>query len=108
MLARVFQFLAENEKRPDIDAGVFAYAKAGFGDYVGFLSAFGYWIGSVLGNDFYRVLITATLGRFFPYIFGDGASVIATKRNERDDAELGRAAHVILDYPIYICIVVMF
>src|SRR6516165_8307420 len=74
-LARVFQFLAE--KRPDIDAGVFAYAKAGFGDYVGFLSAFGYWIGSVLGNVFYWVLITATLGRFFPYIFGDGTSVIA-------------------------------
>ena len=75
MLARVFQFLAE--KRPDIDAGVFAYAKAGFGDYVGFLSAFGYWIGSVLGNVFYWVLITATLGRFFPEIFGDGTSVIA-------------------------------
>src|SRR5271165_4728896 len=37
MLARVFQALAE--KRPDIDAGVFAYAKAGFGDYVGFLGA---------------------------------------------------------------------
>src|SRR5215471_16335586 len=75
MLARVFQFLAQ--KRPDIDSGVFAYAKAGFGDYVGFLSAFGYWIGSVLGNVFYWVLITATLGRFFPYIFGDGTSVIA-------------------------------
>jgi arginine:ornithine antiporter/lysine permease len=75
MLARVFQALAE--KRPDIDAGVFAYAKAGFGDYVGFLSAFGYWIGSVLGNVFYWVLITATLGRFFPYVFGDGTSVIA-------------------------------
>ncbi|MBV9014064.1 MAG: amino acid permease, partial [Alphaproteobacteria bacterium] len=30
MLGRVFQFLAL--KRPDIDSGVFAYAKAGFGD----------------------------------------------------------------------------
>jgi len=75
MLARVFQALAE--KRPDIDSGVFAYAKAGFGDYVGFLSAFGYWIGSVLGNTFYWVLITATLGRFFPAIFGDGTTAIA-------------------------------
>jgi arginine:ornithine antiporter/lysine permease len=75
MLARVFQFLAE--KRPDIDSGVFAYAKAGFGDYMGFLSAFGYWIGSVLGNVFYWVLITATLGRFFPSIFGDGTTVFA-------------------------------
>ena len=73
MQARVFQALAE--KRPDIDNGVFAYAKAGFGDYVGFLSAFGYWLGSVLGNVFYWVLIGATLGRFFPYIFGDGTSV---------------------------------
>ena len=33
MLARVFQSLAE--RKPDLDAGVFAYAKAGFGDYPG-------------------------------------------------------------------------
>ena len=72
MLARVFQALAE--RRPDIDNGVFAYAKAGFGDYVGFLSAFGYWLGSVLGNTFYWVLIGATLGRFFPDLFGDGTN----------------------------------
>ncbi|MBS7542165.1 basic amino acid/polyamine antiporter [Ancylobacter oerskovii] len=75
MLARVFQALAE--KRPDIDAGVFAYAKAGFGDYTGFLSAFGYWLGSCLGNVFYWVLIGSTLGRFFPEIFGDGSSATA-------------------------------
>jgi arginine:ornithine antiporter / lysine permease len=56
------------------DAGVFAYAKAGFGDYVGFLSAFGYWLGSYLGNTFYWVLIASTLGRFFPEIFGDGTN----------------------------------
>jgi arginine:ornithine antiporter/lysine permease len=75
MLARVFQALAE--KRPDIDSGVFAYAKAGFGNYMGFLLAFGYWLGSCLGNVFYWVLIGSTLGRFFPGFFGDGSSVIA-------------------------------
>jgi arginine:ornithine antiporter / lysine permease len=74
MLARVFQSLAE--RKPDLDAGVFAYAKAGFGDYPGFLSAFGYWIGSCIGNVSYWVLIKATLGRFFP-VFGDGNTVIA-------------------------------
>ena len=74
MLARVFQALAE--RKPDIDAGVFAYAKAGFGDYPGFLSAFGYWIGSVIGNVSYWVLIKSTLGAFFP-VFGDGNTVIA-------------------------------
>ncbi len=74
MLARVFQALAE--KRPDIDSGVFAYAKAGFGDYMGFLSAFGYWLGSCLGNVFYWVLIGTTLGTFFP-AFGNGNTVVA-------------------------------
>ncbi|MGJ7511981.1 basic amino acid/polyamine antiporter [Variovorax sp. GT1P44] len=74
MLARVFQALAE--RKPELDAGVFAYAKAGFGDYPGFLSAFGYWIGSCIGNVSYWVLIKSTLGAFFP-IFGEGNTVAA-------------------------------
>src|SRR5215475_7502071 len=74
MLARVFQYLAE--RKPDLDAGVYAYAKAGFGDYPGFLSALGYWIGSCIGNVSYWVLIKSTLGAFFP-IFGDGNTVTA-------------------------------
>ncbi|MGB2817976.1 MAG: basic amino acid/polyamine antiporter [Burkholderiaceae bacterium] len=74
MLARVFQSLAE--RKPDMDAGVFAYAKAGFGDYPGFLSAFGYWVGSCIGNVSYWVLIKSTLGAFFP-IFGDGNTAVA-------------------------------
>src|SRR6185312_12242897 len=74
MLARVFQSLAA--RKPDLDAGVFAYAKAGFGDYPGFLSAFGYWIGSCIGNVSYWVLIKSTLGAFFP-VFGEGNTVVA-------------------------------
>ena len=73
-LARVFQFLAE--RKPDLDAGVYAYAKAGFGNYPGFLSVFGYWIGTCIGNVSYWVLIKATLGAFFP-VFGDGNTVVA-------------------------------
>lgn len=74
MLARVFQALAE--RKPELDAGVFAYAKEGFGDYPGFLSAFGYWIGSCIGNVSYWVLIKGTLGAFFP-AFGEGNTVLA-------------------------------
>jgi arginine:ornithine antiporter/lysine permease len=74
MLARVFQALAE--RKPDLDAGVYAYARAGFGDYPGFLSAFGYWISSCIGNVSYWVLIKSTLGAFFP-VFGDGNTVTA-------------------------------
>ena len=39
MMARVFQSLAE--RKPDLDAGVYAYAKAGFGDFPGFLAVLG-------------------------------------------------------------------
>src|SRR5215471_1353779 len=74
MLARVFQALAE--RKPDLDAGVYAYAKAAFGNYPGFLSAFGYWIGSCIGNVSYWILIKSTLGAFFP-VFGDGNTVVA-------------------------------
>ena len=73
-LARVFQFLAE--RKPELDAGVYAYAKAGFGDYLGFLAVFGYWVGTCIGNVSYWVLIKATLGAFFP-IFGDGNTIAA-------------------------------
>src|SRR5215468_10421701 len=59
-----------------MDAGVYAYAKAAFGDYPGFLSAFGYWMGSCIGNVSYWVLIKSTLGIFFP-IFGEGNTVTA-------------------------------
>ncbi|WP_428668365.1 basic amino acid/polyamine antiporter [Reyranella sp.] len=74
MLARVFQSLAA--RKPNLDAGVFAYAKAGFGDYPGFLSAFGYWMSSCIGNVSYWVLIKSTMGAFFP-VFGDGNTVVA-------------------------------
>src|SRR5690606_27665911 len=54
-LAFVFQRLAV--RKPELDAGVYAYAKAGFGDYVGFNSAFGYWASACVGNVTYSVLI---------------------------------------------------
>ena len=68
-LAFVFQTLAN--RKPDLDGGVYAYAKAGFGDYMGFSSAWGYWISAWIGNVGYFVLLFSTLGYFFP-IFGEG------------------------------------
>ncbi len=75
MLALVFQSLAI--RKPDLDAGVFAYAKAGFGEYLGFFSAFGYWASACVGNAFYWILIGSTLGAVFP-AFGTGETLAAT------------------------------
>jgi hypothetical protein len=74
MLAFVFQTLAI--RKPDLDSGIFAYAKAGFGDYIGFNSAFGYWASACVGNTFYWVFIMATIGAAFPAL-GDGDTLLA-------------------------------
>jgi arginine:ornithine antiporter/lysine permease len=74
MLAFVFQTLAQ--RKPDVDGGVYGYARAGFGNYIGFTSAFGYWASAWMGNVAYLVLLMATLGNFMP-IFGEGTTTAA-------------------------------
>lgn len=74
MLAFVFQNLAQ--RKPELDSGVFIYAKAGFGNYLGFLAALAFWTSTCVGNVSYFVLIKSTLGEFFP-IFGNGDTVQA-------------------------------
>jgi arginine:ornithine antiporter/lysine permease len=74
MLAFVFQTLAV--RRPDLDSGVFAYAKAGFGEYLGFYSAFGYWASACVGNVTYWILIMSTAGKLWPAL-GEGDTVLA-------------------------------
>ena len=74
MLAFVFQTLAN--RKPDLDAGVYAYARAGFGPYLGFFSAFGYWASACVGNVSYWILIKSTLGAVFP-VLGEGNTLTA-------------------------------
>jgi arginine:ornithine antiporter/lysine permease len=74
MLAFVFQTLAV--RKPELDAGVYAYAKAGFGEFPGFFSAFGYWASACVGNVTYWVLIKSTLGVVVPG-FGEGNTLLA-------------------------------
>ncbi|MGR6923550.1 basic amino acid/polyamine antiporter [[Actinomadura] parvosata] len=74
MLAFVFQLLAV--RRPELNAGVYAYAKAGFGEFPGFLSAFGYWASACVGNVSYWVLIKSTLGGVVPGL-GEGNTLLA-------------------------------
>lgn len=74
MLAFVFQGLSR--RRPDLDSGIYAYARDGFGSFTGFAAAFGYWAGCCLADVACLILIKSTLGQFFP-IFGDGTTVPA-------------------------------
>lgn len=75
MLAFVFQMLAIRELK--LDSGVFAYAKAGFGEYLGFFSGFGYWASACAGNTFYWVFIMSTLSGLGVRGLGGGDTVLA-------------------------------
>jgi len=66
MLALAFVFQTLANRKPDLDNGVYTYAKAGFGNYLGFSSAWGYWISAWVGNVAYLMLLMNTLGYFFP------------------------------------------
>lgn len=63
-----------NTARPDLDAGIFSYAREGFGDYIGFNSVWGYWISVIIGNVAFGTLLFSALGYFFP-VFGDGQNI---------------------------------
>ncbi len=117
MLAFVFQRLAT--RKPDLDAGIYAYAKAGFGDYVGFNSAFGFWASACAGNTSYWVLIMATTGALFPAL-GAGDTVVAVivssvgvwlffyliLRGVKEAAIINRVATIAKVVPILVFIVI--
>ncbi|VBB06481.1 amino acid/polyamine transporter i [Lucifera butyrica] len=73
-LALVYQNLAV--RKPELNGGVYSYAKAGFGDYIGFNAAWGYWLSALLGNVSYAVMLFGALGYFFP-VFGTGNNAVS-------------------------------
>lgn len=77
MIALAWSFVFISNRRPDIKSGIYGYAKFGFGDYVGFSSAWGYWLNALLGDASYLIYIFATLGNFFG-LFGHGSTAGAT------------------------------
>ena len=70
MISLAFVFQNLTNKRPDLDGGIYSYARAGFGDFVGFSSAWGYWFAAFLGNVAYATLLMSAVGNFFPIFKG--------------------------------------
>ncbi|MCB2298804.1 amino acid permease [Clostridium tagluense] len=69
MLGMVF-YLLTNEK-PELKGGIYSYAKEGFGDFVGFNSAWGYFTSSFIGNVAFIILIFKTINS----LIGEGYSM---------------------------------
>lgn len=62
--------------KPELDGGIFTYARAGFGELTGFCSAWGYWLCAVIANVSYLVIVFSALSFFTDrpdrIIFGNG------------------------------------
>ncbi len=67
--------------KPELEGGVYTYAREGFGDLVGGLSAWGYWLCTAIGSVGYLVVAFEGLGAFVDSenqtIFGQGNTVAA-------------------------------
>lgn len=76
MFCLMMCFFGLNKVRPDLTNGIYSYAKEGFGEFVGFNSAWGYWLSALLCNVSYTTLLFGALGHFFP-IFENGNNLLS-------------------------------
>jgi len=76
MYSLMMAFFGLNKIRPDLTNGIYSYAKEGFGEFVGFNSAWGYWMSALISNVSYITLLFGALGYFFP-VFGEGNNLIS-------------------------------
>ncbi|MCI7479340.1 basic amino acid/polyamine antiporter [[Pasteurella] aerogenes] len=65
--------------KPELDGGIYTYAREGFGDLMGFMSAWGYWLCATIGIVGYLVVAFEGIGTFTDsenqVIFGQGNTI---------------------------------
>lgn len=76
MYALMMSFFGLNKAKPQLTNGIYSYAKEGFGEFVGFNSAWGYWMSALICNVSYITLLFGALGYFFP-VFEDGNNFVS-------------------------------
>lgn len=109
--------------RPDLDGGIYTYAREGFGELTGFLSAWGYWLCATIGIVGYLVVAFEGMGMFTDnpnfMLFGQGntiASVIGSSvvvwlvhilitRGIKEAATVNFVATVVKVFPLLLFIV---
>lgn len=69
-VARVFVSLSD--LRPDLQAGIYMYAREGFGPLAAFLVAWGYWLMTIFSNVAFAVMSMDVLNYFMPGKFAGG------------------------------------
>ncbi|WRS26132.1 basic amino acid/polyamine antiporter [Oscillospiraceae bacterium MB08-C2-2] len=76
MVGLILSIFGLNRSKPEIVGGISTYAQAGWGDFVGFSTTYGYWISVVLCNVSYATLLFGSIGHFIP-AFGNGNNLLS-------------------------------
>ncbi|MGB5647373.1 amino acid permease [Muriicola sp.] len=76
LLAKVFSKLSNMVKQKT--GGPYAFAKIGFGDYIGFLVAWGYWISTWVANAAIAIAFVSALTVLFPILEESSAVAVLT------------------------------
>ena len=73
MFALTMAFFKLSVVKKELTSGIYTYAREGFGDYIGFNSAWGYWISAILAQISFIALLFQTLGNYAS-VFGNGTN----------------------------------
>lgn len=76
MFALTMPFFKLSVVKKNLTSGIYSYANEGFGNYVGFNSAWGYWMSAILAQISFIALLFETIGNFVP-AFGNGANLLS-------------------------------
>ena len=76
IFALVLSYYALSVSKPGMKSGLYTYSKAGFGEYVGFNVAWGYWASALLAQVSFCIALFTGLGQFIP-AFEGGATAPA-------------------------------
>lgn len=72
MLFLVSTFKLLSDRHPELNEGIYLYAEKGFGRFIGFNIAWGYWLCACFANVAYAVMLNDTFGAFFPSLLNHG------------------------------------
>lgn len=71
MLGLVGCFFRLTIAKPELTSGIYSYARAGFGEYIGFNSAWGYWLSAILAYVTFSTGFLGSLSELLPFL-GNG------------------------------------
>ncbi len=68
MLSLMMSYFNLSIAKPEMTSGLYTYSKAGFGEYVGFNAAWGYWLSAILAYVTFQVGLFGSLSEVIPWL----------------------------------------